>query len=59
MKNFWKEYATKTLEQYLVEAIHYKWDYCLSFKEIPNEEFETRHRQQFAFEFSTLQNEEF
>ena len=59
MKNFWKEYSSKTLEQYLIEAIHFKWDYCLSFKEIPNEEFETKHRQQFALEFSTLQNEQF
>ena len=48
MKNFWKEYSLKQLEIYLVEAIFYKWDYCLSFKEIPNEEFEFKHRQQFA-----------
>lgn len=45
MKNFWKEYSSKTLEQYLLEAIFYKWDYCLSFKEIPNEEFELKHIQ--------------
>ena len=44
MKNFWKEYSQKPLEQYLTEAIFYKWDYCLSFKEIPNEEFEIKHR---------------
>lgn len=54
MRNFWKEYHSKTLEQYLVEAIFYKWDYCLSFKEIPNDEFEEKHRQQFAFEFAQL-----
>ena len=38
-----------------MEAIFYKWDYCLSFKEIPNEEFEQRHRQQFAYEFNQLE----
>jgi hypothetical protein len=51
MKNFWKEYSAKPLEQYLVEALFNKWDYCLSFKEIPNEEFESKHRKQFAYEF--------
>ena len=59
MKNFWKEYSTKTLEQYLVESIFNKWDYCLSFKEIPNEEFEAKHRQQFAFEFQQLEQQQF
>lgn len=58
MKNFWKEYHAKTLEQYLVEAIFYKWDYCLSFKEIPNDEFEMKHRKQFAYEFSLLHTED-
>jgi len=51
MRNFWKEYSAKPLEQYLVEALFYKWDYCHSFKEIPNEEFESKHRKQFAYEF--------
>lgn len=55
MKNFWKEYSVKTLEQYLVEAIFYGWDYCLSFKEIPNEDFEAKHRQQFRMEFAQLE----
>jgi len=55
MKNFWKEYSQKTLEMYLLEAIFYKWDYCLSFKEIPNEEFETKHRQHFAYEYHQLE----
>ena len=59
MKNFWKEYSSKTLEQYLLEAIYYKWDYCLSFKEIPNEEFEVKHRQQFAYEYNQLEAAEF
>ena len=45
MKNFWKEYSAKTLEQYLLEAIFYKWDYCLSFKEIPSQEFVEKHKQ--------------
>lgn len=45
MRSFIKEYSQKPIEQYLVEAIHYKWDFCLSFKEIPNEEFEAKHRQ--------------
>ena len=51
MKNFWKEYSVKPLEEYLVEALFHKWDYCLSYKEIPNEEFESKHRQQFSYEF--------
>ena len=58
MKSFWKEYSGKTLEEYLVEAIHFRYDYCLSFKEIPNEEFEAKHRRQFAYEFSLLANED-
>lgn len=45
MRSFWREFSAKTLEQYLVEAIYYKWDYCLSFLEIPNDEFEVKHRQ--------------
>lgn len=59
MRNFWKEYSQKPLEQYLVEAIFYKWDYCLSFKEIPNEEFEAKHRKQFAIEFLQLEHQEY
>jgi len=55
MKNFWKEYSQKTLEMYLLEAIFYKWDYCLSFKEIPNEEFEAKHRQHFMYEYQQLE----
>ncbi len=39
----------------MVEAIFYKWDYCLSFKEIPNEEFEAKHRSHYAYEFSLLE----
>lgn len=59
MRSFWKEFSQKTLEQYLVEAIFYKWDYCLSFKEIPNEEFEAKHRKQFAYEFHQLEHQEY
>ena len=59
MKNFWREYHDKQLEQYLVEALFYKWDYCLSFKEIPNEEFELKHRQQFAENFAALEAQEY
>lgn len=58
MKNFWREYSSKTLEQYLLEAIFYKWDYCLSFKEIPNEEFEQKHIKQFFYEYQQLQAQE-
>ena len=58
MKNFWKENHAKPLEQYLVEAIFFKWDYCFSFKEIPNEEFEDKHRAQFAAEFEHLEAKE-
>mmetsp|Transcript_33899 Transcript_33899/g.41860 ORF Transcript_33899/g.41860 Transcript_33899/m.41860 type:complete len:112 (+) Transcript_33899:425-760(+) len=58
MRSFWKEYSSKTLEEYLIEAIHFKYDYCLSFKEIPNEEFESKHRKQFAYEFSLLYHSE-
>ena len=57
MKNFWKEYSVKTLERYLVEAIHYKWDYCLSFKEIPSDDFVQRHREAHLYEFLALEKE--
>ena len=58
MRSFWKEYSGKTLEEYLIEAIHFRYDYCLTFKEIPNEEFEAKHRMQFAAEFNELAKED-
>ena len=59
MRSFWKEFSQKPLEQYLVEAIFHKWDYCLSFKEIPNEEFEAKHRRQFAYDFHLLEHQQY
>ena len=51
IRNFWKEYSTKTLEVYLVECIYYGYDYCLSFKDFPDPTFIRKHREQFAEEF--------
>lgn len=45
----------KTLEQFLIESIYEKTDFCLSFSEIPNAEFVQRFRQQYANEFSKLE----
>ena len=36
LQNFWNKFSCKTLEQYLVQCIYEKVDFCLSFKEIPN-----------------------
>eukprot|EP00347_Sterkiella_histriomuscorum_P011097 403373765 len=55
MKNFWNKISSKTLEQYLIECIHEKTDYCLSFKEIPNPNFIPRFKQQFENEFMKLE----
>ena len=59
IKNFWREYSTKQLEEFLVEAIYYGYDYCLSFKEIPNQEFVARHREKFAVEFEHLESQRY
>jgi hypothetical protein len=45
MKNFWKRNLSKTLEEFLIECVHEGTDFCLSFKEIPNPDFEKRFRQ--------------
>ena len=55
MKNFWKKNLSKTLEEFLIECIHEGTDFCLSFKEVPNPDFETRFRQKFESEFLKLQ----
>ena len=51
MRNFWKEYSSKTLERYLVEAIYYGYDFCLGFKEFPNPEFVRQHKEKYIEEF--------
>ena len=55
MKNFWKKNLSKTLEEFLIECIHEGTDFCLSFKEVPNPDFEPRFRQKFESEFLKLQ----
>jgi hypothetical protein len=45
MKRFWSNHQYKTLEEYLIECIHDKIDFCFSFKEIPNPDFVPRFRQ--------------
>lgn len=55
MKNFWNKISCKTLEQYLIECIHEKVDFCLSFKEIPNQDFVRRFKQQYENEFLKLE----
>ena len=48
LKAFWKKHSSMTLEDYLIECIFFKTDFCLSFKLIPNEEFYDRFRERFA-----------
>jgi len=55
MKNFWKRNLSKTLEEFLIECVHEGTDFCLSFKEIPNPDFESRFRQKYESEFFKLQ----
>lgn len=54
MKNFWKKNLSKTLEEFLIECIHEGNDFCFSFKDIPNPDFERRFRQQYEAEFLKL-----
>lgn len=56
LKNFWTKNQYKTLEEFLIECVHEKIDFCLSFKEIPNPDFEPRFRTQFANEFLKLES---
>jgi hypothetical protein len=56
LKNFWAKNQYKTLEEFLIECVHEKTDFCLSFKEIPNPDFEKRFRQQYANEFLKLES---
>jgi hypothetical protein len=55
MKSFYKRTLSRTLEQFLIECIHEGTDFCLSFKEIPNPDFERRFRQQYEAEFLRLE----
>jgi hypothetical protein len=55
MKNFWKKNLSKTLEEFLIECIHDSIDFCLSFKDVPNPDFEPRFRQKYESEFLKLQ----
>ncbi len=55
MKNFYKKNLSKTLEEFLIDCIHEGNDFCLSFKEIPNPDFEPRFRQKYESEFTKLQ----
>ena len=48
LKAFWKKHSSMTLEDYLIECIFFKTDFCLSFKKIPNEEFIDRFKEKFA-----------
>lgn len=57
MKQFWKRYALKSIEDYLIECIHEKVDFCFSFKEIPSPDFEKRFREQYLKEFEMLEEE--
>ena len=58
MKNFWKNYGTKSLEDSLIEAIHYKHDWCFSFKKIPSQDFVRRFKEQFSTNFMALEMQE-
>ena len=47
IKNFWKKYGTKSIEDYLIESLFHKHEFSLNFKKIPSEDFEARFRHQF------------
>lgn len=43
LKKFWLAHENKTQEVFLCESIHFKIDFCLSFKDIPDRE-DLEHR---------------
>jgi hypothetical protein len=55
MKNFWKKMQDKRLEDFLIDSIFEKTDFCLSFRQIPNPDFVPMFRQKFESEFSRLE----
>ena len=54
LKAFWKKHSPMTLEDYLIECIFFKTDFCLSYKQIPNEDFVERFKEKFADQFQAL-----
>ena len=54
LKAFWKKYSQRQLEEYLIESIFFKTDFCLSFKEFPNEDFVERYKEQYRDQFALL-----
>ena len=54
LKAFWKKYSQRQLEEYLIESIFFKTDFCLSFKEFPSDEFVERFKDQYRNEFVQL-----
>lgn len=54
LKAFWKKYSQRQLEEYLIESIFFKTDFCLSFKEFPSDEFVERFKDQYRNEFAQL-----
>jgi len=36
LKKFWQVHEKKPIEHFLCDAIHKKYDFCLSFSQIPN-----------------------
>lgn len=52
---FWKENQYKTLETFLIESIIDETPFSHSMKEIPNEDFIPRFRQQFESEFTRIE----
>ncbi|CDW79166.1 UNKNOWN [Stylonychia lemnae] len=55
LKNFWSKFCHKTLEEYLIECVYEKVDFCFNFKEIPNPDFIPRFQQQFQNEFMKIE----
>jgi hypothetical protein len=54
MKTFWKKLQDKRLEDYLIESIHEKTDFCLSFRQIPNPEFLKMFTKKYENELARL-----
>jgi len=56
LKKFWVSHEKKSIEHFLCDAIHHKYDFCLSFAEIPNKNaLETMLREKYEEYFLQLE----
>ena len=56
LKKFWQVHEKKPVEHFLCDAIHKKYDFCLSFQHIPNsKDLETSLRNKYEEYFQQLE----